>query len=167
MRRKSSGSDKGAVAVEFVLVLPLLLILLLLMVDLGRLMFVQISLNAGSKEAVRALALGKMASETDAAFITRVTDLGKSSATGASKMAALGSTTSPTWVCGTATFTSTETITSANCTTPTRCLTAGTSISVTMAAWYKWLTPLGLPFTPIGLKDHNISSKAVSLCLSV
>lgn len=168
MRRTSSGSDRGAVAVEFALVLPLLLLLLLLMVDLGRLMFVQISLNSAAKESVRALALGKLSSEDEAAFISRVIALGQNSATGASQMAHLGSGSGALWVCGSTTFTRNGVIDAATCATPTRCLTAGTAVSITTATTFHWITPpIKISGTPIDLTDYNIKSKAVSLCLSV
>lgn len=153
-------------AVEFVLIVPLLLLLLLVMVDFGRLMFVNISLNSGAKEAVRALALGKVAGESDGDFTTRVTSLGRAAASGAASMAQLGDSPTPVWVCGSTSYTREGTITISNCLAPVRCLTPGTSTAVTLATRFKWLTPVELVGSAAGFSDFNLSSKAVSLCLS-
>jgi hypothetical protein len=50
---KKSGSESGAAAVEFAIVLPLLLLLLFGMVDFGRLFFLEISLQSSAREAAR------------------------------------------------------------------------------------------------------------------
>jgi Flp pilus assembly protein TadG len=154
------------VAVEFVLIVPLLLLLLLVMVDFGRLMFVNLSLNSGAKEAVRALALGKLPAELDADFTNRVVTLGRNASHGAATMAQFGGTITPVWVCGSTSFTRDGTITTANCTAPVRCASAGSTTTLTLATRFRWLTPVQLIGSSAGFSDFNVSSKAVSLCLS-
>jgi len=166
MRPPRPGRDRGAVAVEFVLIVPLLLLLLLVMVDFGRLMFVNISLNSGAKESVRALALGKLPSESDSDFTARITTLGRDASQGAASMAQLGGSPTPVWVCGTTTFTRDVAISTSNCTAPVRCLSAGASTSLTLATRFRWLTPVQLIGSAAGFSDFNVTSKAVSLCLS-
>jgi Flp pilus assembly protein TadG len=50
--------DRGAVAVEFALMLPLLLMLVSGMIDFGRALNAQISISHAAREGVRASALG-------------------------------------------------------------------------------------------------------------
>lgn len=51
-------TDSGAAAVEFAIVVPLLLLILFALVDFGRMFFVQVSLNAASREGARASSIG-------------------------------------------------------------------------------------------------------------
>lgn len=159
-----SRDERGAIAVEFALVVPVLILIVLLMVDFGRLMFVQISLNAGAKEAVRSLALGKIPGETEAAFLLRVSSLARTSSDGSASMAQIRTPNVPIWVCGTTSFTRTSDITSTSCTTPVPCTSAGGNTSLTLATRFRWLTPVRL--ANIGFTEFNLSSKAVSLCMS-
>jgi hypothetical protein len=53
------GGDRGAQAVEFALVVPLLLVLVFGIIDFGRALNAQISLNQAAREGVRASALGQ------------------------------------------------------------------------------------------------------------
>jgi Flp pilus assembly protein TadG len=81
--RRSPSNEKGAAAVEFAIILPLLLLLILLMIDFGRLLFVEISLNSASREAARGSSLAMSDSQ--------VTNLVLDSAPGVAALAALGS----------------------------------------------------------------------------
>lgn len=56
-RRRNGKRDQGAVAVEFVLVLPVLLIVLFGIIDLGRLMHARLQLAEAAREGTRAAAL--------------------------------------------------------------------------------------------------------------
>lgn len=166
MKRKNDG---GAVAVEFAFVVPLLMLLLLLMVDFGRLMYVQISLNSGAKEAVRALALGKLPGETSTDLVNRVTALGRAAAVSAPEMASIGGTGTPVWVCEATTFSRTGAISSSSCTTPTVCSAAGTTKTLTLATPFRWLTPLdflGIFGVTSGFGQVNLTGKAATLCLT-
>ncbi len=51
--RSSEGSTRGAVAVEFALVMPVLLLILLGIVDFGRIMFVKNALTYATAQAAR------------------------------------------------------------------------------------------------------------------
>jgi Flp pilus assembly protein TadG len=68
MVNRSFSDQRGAAAVEFAIVLPLLLLTVFGMIDFGRLLFVQIGLNAASIEGARASALGR-----DASTVTTIT----------------------------------------------------------------------------------------------
>jgi hypothetical protein len=60
-RPRSSGrrmSDRGSVAVEFALVLPVLLLIVFGIVDFGRALNAQIALTGAAREGVRLAALG-------------------------------------------------------------------------------------------------------------
>jgi Flp pilus assembly protein TadG len=61
-RPPAGRRDRGAVIVEFALVLPLLLILLIGIVEFGRAYNTQIALQGAAREGARALALGESAS---------------------------------------------------------------------------------------------------------
>lgn len=62
-RRRRVGTDRGAVAVEFAIVLPILLLLILGIVEFGRAYYVQTTLSGAAREGVRAMALHNNASE--------------------------------------------------------------------------------------------------------
>ena len=55
---RRGGGDRGAVAVEFALVLPLLLLIVFGIIDFGRMWNMQIALTQSAREGVRVLALG-------------------------------------------------------------------------------------------------------------
>lgn len=84
-RRRRAWSSKGAAAVEFAIVVPLLLLMLLGLVDLGRLLFVQVSLNAASREGARASSLGLTSSQVDSIV--------QQSSPGTARVSALGNAT--------------------------------------------------------------------------
>jgi Flp pilus assembly protein TadG len=54
--RKTRFSESGAAAVEFALVVPLLLFLILTMIDMGRLLIVESTVNTASYEGARVAA---------------------------------------------------------------------------------------------------------------
>ena len=56
-RRGSVNSDRGAVAVEFALLLPLLVLLIFGMIDFGRAINAQITITQAAREGARVLAL--------------------------------------------------------------------------------------------------------------
>lgn len=55
--RSRSGSDQGATAVEFALLLPLLAVLIFGLVDMGRLFYVQMALEFAANEGARVSSL--------------------------------------------------------------------------------------------------------------
>lgn len=157
--------ERGAVAVEFAIIAPLLILVTLVMVDFGRVMFVQLSLNSSAKEAVRALALGPLPAtpttpvETTSQLVTRVVTLARASSNGAANIAQMESASTPAWVCGNATFTRTGEITLANCPAPVNCTVRGSTVPLTVATRFNWITP--------GFASFNASSRAVSLCVAL
>lgn len=68
MSTRSGRRERGAVAVEMAIVLPLLLLIIAGMIDLGRLFYVQTMVTNASREGARMKSLGY----TDADAITRV-----------------------------------------------------------------------------------------------
>lgn len=68
-RRRSSGKDRGAAAVEFALLLPVLLLLIFGFIDFGRALNAQITLTQAVREGARLAALGQssVASRTQTA----------------------------------------------------------------------------------------------------
>jgi hypothetical protein len=60
--KSKTGSDRGAVIVEFALIVPILLVLLVGIIEFGRAYNTQISLQGAAREGARALALGEDAS---------------------------------------------------------------------------------------------------------
>lgn len=58
--------ERGAVAVEFALLVPVFLLLITLLIDFSRIGYVQISLNSAARESVRASSFGLNLSEISA-----------------------------------------------------------------------------------------------------
>lgn len=69
-RRRSGAPDRGAVAVEFALLLPLLLLIIFGVIDFGRALNAQITLTQAAREGARLAALG----DTNAEVTTRAQD---------------------------------------------------------------------------------------------
>ena len=113
------NGDRGAVAVEFALILPLLILLILLMIDFGRLFFIQISLNSASREAVRGSSLAMSAS--------MVESLAVKSAPGVAALASLSDLENLRVIL-----------------TPCSTSASGESTSVEVHATFKWITPVKL-----------------------
>ena len=59
---ESEGRDRGAILVEFALIVPILVILLVGIIEFGRAYNTQIALQGAAREGARALALGQSAS---------------------------------------------------------------------------------------------------------
>ena len=69
MSKPSSDSDRGAVAVEFALVLPVLVLLLFGIIEFGRGYNAKIELTGAVREGARRMALGKPTAEVQDAVI--------------------------------------------------------------------------------------------------
>lgn len=67
MSAANNPRDRGAVMVEFALILPILLMLVIGIVQFGFALNTQISIQAGAREGARALALGESSAAVDAA----------------------------------------------------------------------------------------------------
>ena len=137
-------TDRGAAAVEFAIVVPLLLLILFALVDFGRMFFVQVSLNAASREGARASSVGLAASQIDA--------LVQASSPGTAELS---------------TLTSGATLTIAR--QPCSATTSNELTSVTVSVPFSWFTPLGV----LQFYDANnpgpgatvLASKAEMLCV--
>jgi Flp pilus assembly protein TadG len=136
-RRRRAWSSKGAAAVEFAIVVPLLLLVLLGLIDLGRLLFVQVSLNAASREGARASSLGLASGQVDSIV--------QQSSPGTARLSALGDASLQ--------------VTSIACPTNP---TGQQLTTVTVTASYQWVT--GAAF--LGVTDINqLSSESRMLCV--
>jgi Flp pilus assembly protein TadG len=121
MYSRREHSSRGAAAVEFAIVVPLLLLILLGLIDFGRMFYVQVSLNAASREGARASALGRTAAQ--------VTQVVQASSPDTASLSSLGAT-------------STLAVPA-----PGACPAAPTATSttaVTVSVPFTWILPVGL-----------------------
>lgn len=137
-------AERGAAAVEFAIVVPLLLLILLALVDFGRMMFVQVSVNAASREGARASSVGQSPAQVDAIV--------QASSPGTAELSALDSAV-------------TLQVTQEPCSASA----SNELTSVTVQVPFSWFTPLGLlqsydPANP-GPGATQLSSKAEMLCV--
>lgn len=140
-------SDRGATAVEFALIAPVLFLLIFLLADIGRLGYVQISLNSAAREAVRASSFGLTSTEINA--------IANSAAGGAAGIATLNGS-------------STVTV------TPVQSCSASTSLGRTteiqVSTSFQWVTPMDLflNVAPGGSRDFstaiNLTASGVMVC---
>jgi Flp pilus assembly protein TadG len=65
MLRREAGRERGAVAVEMALVLPILLLCIAGIIDLGRLFFVQTMVTNAAREGARMKSLGYSNADTE------------------------------------------------------------------------------------------------------
>jgi Flp pilus assembly protein TadG len=75
---KRSGGERGSVAVEFALLLPLLLMVVFGLIDFGRALNTQLTLTQAAREGARLAALGTPVSAVAAATQAAATGLGSS-----------------------------------------------------------------------------------------
>ncbi len=130
--------DRGATAVEFAIVVPLLLLILFGLIDFGRLFFVEVSLNAASREGARASALHRPSGQ--------VTQVSQNSAYGLASVSSLGLTSTLTVVPG------------AGCpANPSP--TDMTQVSVNVP--FRWLTPIAFTMGA----GMTLSAKSEMLCV--
>lgn len=106
---------------EFAIVVPLLLLILLGLIDFGRMFYVQVSLNAASREGARASSLGRTAAQ--------VTQVVQASSPDTARLSSLGATALLTVPA------------------PGACPSAPTATSttaVTVSVPFTWILPVGL-----------------------
>ncbi|MEY4899681.1 MAG: hypothetical protein RI895_103 [Actinomycetota bacterium] len=145
LKRATLLDNRGAAAVEFAIIFPLLILLIVLLIDFGRLFFVQISLNAASREAARWSSLS--VAPLDVANRTNA------SSPGVAVMSSLSA--------------SQLVVTSVTTCTPTL---TNESTEVTVAINFKWITPGGLVkiFSPNSTLANSggmqLQSKGQMLC---
>ena len=90
IRGRREQSERGTTAVEFAIVVPLLLLILLGLIDFGRLLFVQVSLNAASREGARASSLYSPSSSQQSGAMGRISQVVQDSSPGTARLSALG-----------------------------------------------------------------------------
>lgn len=121
MYSRREHSSRGAAAVEFAIVVPLLLLILLGLIDFGRMFYVQVSLNAASREGARASALGRTGAQ--------VAQVVQASSPDTAKLSSLGAT-------------STLTVPAPGACPATPTATSTTAVTVSVP--FTWILPVGL-----------------------
>ncbi len=176
-RRQAPRRDRGAVAVEFALVMPVLLLVLFSMVDLGRAFFVKNGLDRAASVGAQTLAIrATNPNQTTAAGATGacllpVTDTSTTSQINTAECVAqtAGQNAQIVGMSGSSTFTN-PSVTFA--TKPTACPPDVSGLpsesytavaTVTMAIDFKWLSPLPTFGTPGG--SRTITASASWLCV--
>jgi len=151
-RRFNKRSEKGAAALEFAIIVPVLLLLVLGLMDIGRLLLVNMSLLSAAQQGARVSAMN--ATVSDSALIASVRSGMPDAVT---RLALIGHCNSPTL---------------SNCVygaAPTKCAgtNAGTT-TVTATVTFYWLTPLDLIWrfaaTTRGA-SNDISQSVTAQCL--
>lgn len=139
-----NGGERGAAAVEFAIVVPLLLLILLALVDFGRMFFVQVSVNAASREGARASSLGQSTAQVDA--------LVQASSPGTAELSTLSGSSVLNVV-----------------QSPCSPAISNENTAVTVSVPFSWFTPLGLlqvyDAENPGPGATVLSSKAEMLCV--
>lgn len=148
--RGSSGrrkSDQGASAVEFALIAPVMVLIIFILADIGRLGYVQISLNSAAQESVRASSFGMTTSE--------ITAIANSAAGDAGRVASLEES---------ATIVMTRVRSCSDSTS------LGRTTEVRVSTIFKWVTPIDLflSVTPSGASKFsssiNVTASGVMVC---
>lgn len=135
-------NDRGAVAVEFALIAPVLLLLMVLLADIGRLGYVQISLNSAAREAVRASSFGLTTLE--------INSIANSAAGGAAEVASLEST---------------STVSMNLVRSCSESSSLGRTTEVQISTNFQWVTPMDL-FTNVVSGGSNDFNTAITLTAS-
>ena len=142
-----SRKDRGAVAIEFVLIAPVIFLLIFLLADIGRLGYVQISLNSAAREAVRASSFGLTSSE--------IGSIANAAAANAAEVASLKSSSAVS-------LNLLRSCTASN--------TLGRTTEVQISTNFQWVTPMDLfvDVAPGGSRDFStaitLSAKGVMVC---
>ena len=121
MKSRREQSSRGAAAVEFAIVVPLLLLIMLGLIDFGRMFYVQVSLNAASREGARASSLGRTTTQVNQVVQASSPNTAKLSSLGAASTLAVPAAT----VCPASP-------------------TATTTTAVTVTVPFTWILPVGL-----------------------
>lgn len=143
-------SQQGAAAVEFAIILPVLLLVMFGIIDLGRLLFLQVSLAAASHEGSRASSLRSVTSTNGSQVAQAVGDAVANAAPGAARLGSLSDTQMVV-------------------VNPTYCSTDETSTRITAQAPFRWIMPVGLvlPHDPDGSLVSEFTASATSEMLCV
>lgn len=174
--------DRGAVAVEFAIIIPLFLFILFFMIDVGRYVVVRMALTGAAEQGARAIAYGATSSQSSS-IIRGAMSLG------VIRLSTMDNTTDATsvspafWSCPA----NSETVSDLTCISSTDATnwavyncsgSGGTNYRAKAAAYldFKWLTPLqfafqyvdpnmeGVPLTNVDRDSVGITSIAKSIC---
>lgn len=138
-------SSRGTTAVEFAIVVPLLLLILLGLIDFGRLLFVQVSLNAASREGARASSLYQPTSGQQSTVLGRIDQVVQDSSPGTARLSALGDASIAVNASGLCSPTAQDEMTTVSLTVP-----------------FNWITPV----TFFGVSDLNeLHAESRMLCV--
>jgi Flp pilus assembly protein TadG len=141
--KRARDGERGAVAVEFAMVIPLLLLLLLGVIDFGRAMYVKNSLVYAASQGARVAAIHS--SNWSAVANQAVTDL---------NIPRLAGTTGSE----SATVTST-----AACPADAAASADTATVSVTVSIPFHWITPVGI--LPSAGSINSLNATATWLCV--
>ena len=150
VQRLRLRSQEGAAAVEFAILLPVLLLVMFGIIDLGRLLFLQVSLAAASHEGSRASSLHTVTSTNGSQVAQTVGAAVANAAPGAARLGSLSNTQ----------------MVVAN---PTYCSSGHSSTRITAQAPFRWIMPVGLvlPHDPDGSLVSQFTASATSEMLCV
>ena len=141
--QRARDGERGAVAVEFALIIPLLLLLLMGVIDFGRAMYVKSTLVYTASQGARVASMRNANWQTvvnSTAASLQVQKLAGNSATS-------NPTSSSTTACPADAATSPDTAT----------------VSVTVSVPFKWLTPVG--WLPAAGAINNLSATSTWICV--
>lgn len=140
--RTPAACDRGAVAVEFAIIVPVFLLIVLFAIDAGRVLYVQISLLNASNQGARAASLGMPAGSVVTVVQSAAPGAASMSGSGATSVTATVDTACPALV------------------DPTLAQMAEVSASVD----YAWFTPLALVqvFAPTSTRPDQVTLSATS-----
>jgi Flp pilus assembly protein TadG len=126
--RRPFDSDRGAAAVEFAIVVVLLLVIIMAIIDFGRLLFVQQSIKAATREGARVAAVGANWGPAGTSGTVQKTVVDAAAAAVALAAGSSGLVITPTpAAAGNAPL----------------CSAAGSSVKIDARVTFKWLTPIG------------------------
>lgn len=143
LAQRARRGDRGAVAVEFALIIPLLLLLLMGVIDFGRAMYVKSTLVYTASQGAR------VASMRNANWQTVVNTT--ASSLQVQKLAGNSAVTAPT-------STSTAACPADAATSPDTA-----TVSVTVSVPFKWLTPVG--WLPAAGAINTLSATSTWICV--
>ena len=147
---KHTRGDQGAAVVEFAIILPVLLLIMFGIIDLGRLLFLQISLAAASHEGSHASSLRQVTPSNASQVAQEVATVVSNASPGAARLGALGSA-------------------QMSVVAPVYCTANQATTRITAQSPFHWVMPLGLVLAhdPDGslVSGFTVSATSEMLCM--